>query len=150
MKIFFVTFAILFSLSAQAKSVSVSGTIARELIDLGKKIHIYDGSYGRDYIEATNIVCTKTVAEGDAEIRCQMIGNGEVPQMVSISSKDLENPEAAGKLRRILMEGTQIDRKINRTTKLLTVTSLVCSGVRLDHELDSLDLEPEAVCSVEF
>jgi hypothetical protein len=150
MKSFVFLFAVFFSLSAQAKSVSVGGTIARELIELGKKIHIYDGVYGRDYIEATSIVCTKTVSDSDAEIRCQMIGNGETPQMVSISSKDPENSESAGKLRRILMEGTQIDRKINRTTKLLTVTSLVCSGVRLEHELDSLESEPEAGCTIEF
>jgi hypothetical protein len=133
-----------------AGSVSVSGTIARELIELGKRIQIYDDAFDRDYIEARSIHCVKTGNNQGVEIRCQMIGNGKKPQMVTISSKDEENSDAAPKLRRILMEGTGRDRKINPTTKFLNIDSLICSGERLHHEMDNLDSEPQASCVVEF
>ncbi len=143
-------FFFVWSVSAMAGSVSVSGTIARELIDLGKRIQIYDDAFNRDYIEARSIYCVKKGDAQGVEIRCQMIGNGKKPQMVTISSKDETNADAAPKLRRILMEGTGRDRKINPTTKFLNIDSLICTGEQLHHEFDSLDSEPQAHCVVEY
>ncbi len=138
------------AVSAWSATTTVSGTIARELIELGKAMEIYDGAFGKDYIEARSIHCTKTQEGAKVEIACQMIGNGEVPKLVRISSEDALNKEMAPKFRRILMEGSGQDRKINRTTKFLNIDSLVCSGDRLEHEFDDLESEPKASCVMEF
>lgn len=139
---------VLIGFSAEARTVKLSGELARALIDVSSAWGGSEAGMGHIYAQLVNINCLKTVDDTKSiyEIRCSATPPSGVTTVVS--NQNQVDAEAASQLRRILIQLLGLDKKTSPTTRQLNVKSMKCQAMSLGHELDSLDLNPSATCTI--
>jgi hypothetical protein len=145
---------IFISLGAQAKENKVSGIRANALFDILAESGYGQGGMGHLDLSTGTVHCAKTVDENSGEVKCIIspaAGDTESP-VVTLSSLDNDSRKSmnAFKLRDVLSEITQQDKKINEHKKVLQVKGIDCLGTTYSHVLDNIDIEERMECSVEF
>jgi hypothetical protein len=153
MKSVFLALALMMPLAAQAKEVKVTGVRAEALIDVGDKLGINDNAMGgRVHLEMSNVDCRKTVDDKDDQITCTFValdptGQGQTKKQ-TVSTKDEKGGEVAVQLRKILRELTNAEKKVSPTEKRVTAKQITCDGAGYGHELDDVDYETSAECTI--
>lgn len=136
------------SLAAEARTVKVTGELARTLIDVSSAWGGSEGAAGHIYGSLIQINCLKIIDDTASvyEIRCS--AKPPTGAAVVVSSHDQVNTESASQLRRILIQILGSDKKISPTKRQLVVKSMKCDAMTIGHEFDDIDLNPSATCTI--
>ncbi|MBX3021666.1 MAG: hypothetical protein KF799_08335 [Bdellovibrionales bacterium] len=126
--------------------LTVSGERARLLVEAGFQFGVSDAGMGHVHMSAKDISCTKVVNASKQVIACTMVN--DLGATVTLTSADPDTPTTAPLVRRLLQEITGADLKINDTTRVLLLKQISCKVTSLAFELDDLDYEPPAECTL--